>query len=136
MALDALAALPELVRMAEQLAAAMREELVLVRVGEASAAGDEAEQSIRRALSGRIATTVVEAGTHDGTAVSEAARQLGGGLVIAGFGGEVAPGEAEVAQLAAKLECPLLLLRSAPAPDQPAEEPAPAPHGGASRSRT
>ncbi len=133
-ALDALAVLPELVRMAERLAAATREELVLVKLGETLAAGGEADRLIGRALTGRIAVTVAQMGSDD--AMPETARRLGGGLLVAGFGGAVAPGEAELARLTAQLECPLLLLRSAPERVQPGAEAFEAPPGGATSSRT
>lgn len=136
-ALDALAALPALVRMGERLAAATGEGLVLVRLGETLAARGEADRLIAGALTGRVTVASGELGSDDGMALPEAARRYGGGLLVAGFGGIVAPGEAEVARLTAKLECPLLLLRSPTEPAQPDEDaPSASASSGATSART
>ena len=43
--------------------------------------------------------------------VAHSVRQLGGGLLVAGFGGGMITSEIAVTRIATALECPLLLLR-------------------------
>ncbi|MCG8562306.1 MAG: hypothetical protein MI824_21105 [Hyphomicrobiales bacterium] len=119
-ALDAFATLPPLVRMAERIARDGQEEIVAVLAGETVADRERAVELVR-SLVPAVVPLRIEAAAETEAALGEVARRLGGGLVIAGLGGTLLPGEAEVVRLTAMLECPLLLSRGAGEEAQPDE---------------
>jgi hypothetical protein len=113
--------LPDMLRLAERLAAVDGAEVVLLlaAAGEADLAQMEGEARLvvedREGV--RIEPVAVARGAS--ASVAEILRRLNGGMVICQFGGLVVPDEGDLRPLAAALECPLFLVRA----DAPASPP-------------
>lgn len=93
---------------ARRLAASSRTGLVVVPFAGALINRVEAEAA---ALAANEMDVVIERGdVRDVAGVSALARRRRCGFLVAGFGGRLAGGEAEICRLAAMIECPVLLI--------------------------
>ncbi len=104
--------LPPMLRAAERLAAVARSEIRLVIVHEDPRELDWMEDQARLVLGEFPRVRLEPARPVRGTdEIAERLRRLGGGFLIAQFGGLVVPAEGGLKPLAMALECPLLLVR-------------------------
>jgi len=119
-AVEETADLPDMLRLAERLAAVEGAEVVLLLVaaseGELAQMEGEARLVVEDREGVRIEPVAVARGAV--AAMAETLRRLNGGMVICQFGGLVMPDEGDLRPLAAALECPLFLVR-ADAPRSP-----------------
>lgn len=113
-AVEEIAELPDMLRLAERLASVDGAEVVLLLVaaGEADLARIEGEA--RLVIEDREGVRIELAAVARGAdaAMAETLRRLRGGMVICQFGGLVVPDEGDLRPLAAALECPLFLVRA------------------------
>jgi hypothetical protein len=119
-AVEETAELPDMLRLAERLAAVDGAEAVLLLVAASEAELAQMEGEARLVLEDREGVRIEPVAVARGAAaaVAERLRRLNGGMVICHFGGLVVPDEGDLRPLAAALECPLFLVR-ADAPSSP-----------------
>jgi hypothetical protein len=128
-AVEEIAELPDMLRLAERLAAVDGADVVLLLVAASEADLARMEGEARLVVEDREGVRIEPVAVTAGAAASmaETLRRLRGGMVICEFGGLVVPDEDDLSPLAAALECPLFLVR-ADAPARPRPLPAlPAP---------
>jgi hypothetical protein len=119
-AVEETAELPDMLRLAERLAAVDGAEVVLLLVAASEAELAQMEGEARLVVEDREGVRIEPVAVARGAAaaVAETLRRLNGGMVICHFGGLVVPDEGDLRPLAAALECPLFLVR-ADAPSSP-----------------
>ena len=71
----------------------------------------EIETGIRKLFPDDLDVGVEALSSEDPAFVAEAVQRLGGGLLIARFGGALVPHNEVIVRITAQLDCPLLLLR-------------------------
>jgi hypothetical protein len=101
----------EIVEAALQFGDKSADELAVLAVPEVLSRPDEFAIELS-AIVGRERRVLVEPlASGEPAALSHGVNRLGGGLLVAGFGGRLIGSDVEIARVAAALECPLLLLR-------------------------
>jgi hypothetical protein len=113
-AVEEMAELPDMLRLAERLAAVDGAEVVLLLVAASQADLVQMEGEARLVLEAREGVRIEPVAVARGASasVAETLRRLNGGMVICQFGGLVLPDEGDLRPLAAALECPLFLVRA------------------------
>lgn len=130
-AVEEMAELPDMLRLAERFAAVDGAEVVLLLVAASQAEMAQMDGEARLVVEDREGVRIEPVAVTRGAAASmaETLRRLHGGMVICQFGGLVVPDDGDLRPLAAALECPLFLVRA----DAPARPPPlralPAPRG-------
>jgi hypothetical protein len=130
-AVEEITELPDMLRLAERLAAVDGAEVVLLLVAASRAEMAQMEGEARLVVEDREGVRIEPVAVTRGAAaaMAETLRRLHGGMVICQFGGLVVPDEGDLRPLAAALECPLFLVRvDAPASPPPLRA-LPAPRG-------
>jgi hypothetical protein len=120
-AVEEMAELPDMLRLAERLASVDGAAVVLLLVAASQADLAQMEGEARLVVEAREGVRIELVAVARGAAASmaETLRRLRGGMVICEFGGLVLPDEGDLSPLAAALECPLFLVR-ADTPARPA----------------
>ena len=120
-AVEEMAELPDMLRLAERLASVDGAEVVLLLVAASEADLAQMEGEARLVVEDREGVRIEPVAVARGASasVAETLRRLNGGMVICQFGGLVVPDEGDLRPLAAALECPLFLVRA----DAPASPP-------------
>jgi hypothetical protein len=111
-AIEAIDHLPPMLRAAERLAAVSRSEIRLLIVNDDPRELDWMEDQARLVLGAAARITLEPTLPSRGPAeIAERLRRLGGGFLIAQFGGVVVPDAGDLRPLSLALECPMLLVR-------------------------
>jgi hypothetical protein len=112
-ALEDTAYLHGMLRTGRRIASAVEDGIVLLLVAGDAAALAQMETEVRLALGDDVGVVLAraEATYGDRAVVAEAIRRLGGGFVIAQYGGVTVPRRRSLGPLLAALECPLLLVK-------------------------
>jgi hypothetical protein len=120
-AVEEMAELPDMLRLAERLAAVDGAEVMLLLVAASQADLAQMEGEARLVVEDREGVHIEPVAVARGASasVAETLRRLNGGMVICQFGGLVLPDEGDLRPLVAALECPLFLVRA----DAPASPP-------------
>jgi hypothetical protein len=120
-AVEEMAELPDMLRLAERLASVDGAEVVLLLVAASEADLAQMEGEARLVVEDREGVRIEPVAVARGASASmaETLRRLNGGMVICQFGGLVVPDEGDLRPLVAALECPLFLVRA----DAPASPP-------------
>jgi hypothetical protein len=120
-AVEEMTELPDMLRLAERLAAVDGAEVVLLLVAASEADLAQMEGEARLVVEDREGVRIEPVAVARGASASmaETLRRLRGGMVICQFGGLVVPDEGDLRPLAIALECPLFLVRA----DAPAAPP-------------
>lgn len=87
-------------------------EIGFITLGQGLGTRRQIEAGIGKFLSGELDVGVESLSSEDPAFVAAAVRRLGGGLLIARFGGSLIPRNEVIARITAQLDCPLLLLRT------------------------
>ena len=87
-------------------------EIGFITLGQGLSARRQIEAGIRKLLPTELDVGVESLSSEDPGFVAAAVQRLGGGLLIARFGGPLIPRNEVIARITAQLECPLLLLRT------------------------
>lgn len=105
--------LPGMLRLAERVATAIEDEVVLALLADDDTALAHFDGEVRLALADRTDVRILQSMAVHGepAAAAEVIRRLRAGFVIAHFGGVAAPRDAVWRPLATALECPLFLVR-------------------------
>jgi hypothetical protein len=130
-AVEETAELPDMLRLAERLAAVDGAEVVLLLVASSESELAQMEGEARLVVEDREGVRIEPVAVARGAVASmaETLRRLGGGMVICQFGGLVVPDEGDLRPLAAALECPLFLVRADAPRTLPPLRALPAPKG-------
>ena len=105
--------LPGMLRLAERVALATDEEVVLILLADDDLSLEQFDGEVRLLLSEQPEIKITQAAVVHGepAAAAEVIRRLRAGFVIARFGGVAAPSEGAWRPLVTALECPLFLVR-------------------------
>ena len=104
--------LKDILKTAARLAGSSAHEIGFITLGVGLGARHEIEAGIRKLLKGDLDVGVEALSSEDPAFVAAAVQRLGGGLLIARYGGALVPGNEVIARITAQLDCPLLLLRT------------------------
>ncbi|MEQ1712573.1 MAG: hypothetical protein ABL908_14395 [Hyphomicrobium sp.] len=111
-AIEEIDRLPPMLRAAERLAAVTRAEVKLLIVSDDPRELQWMEDQARLVLGGASRVRLEPSRpARDAAEVAERLRRLGGGFLIAQYGGVVVPDAGDLKPLAFAMECPLLLVR-------------------------
>jgi hypothetical protein len=130
-AVEETAELPDMLRLAERLAAVDGAEVVLLLVASSQSELAQMEGEARLVVEDRGGVRIEPVAVARGAVASmaETLRRLNGGMVICQFGGVVVPEEGDLRPLATALECPLFLVRADAPRTPPPLRALPAPKG-------
>ena len=104
--------LKDLLKTAARFAGSSAHEIGFIMLGAGLGVRREIEAGIRKLLPGDLDIGVEALSSEDPAFVAEAVQRLGGGLLIARYGGALVPRNEVIARITAQLDCPLLLLRT------------------------
>jgi len=101
----------EIVSMAARFAGTAAGELAVLGMEDALGGPEELGKRLAGIVGGERRVRIETLRTDEPGYVAYSVRRLGGGLLVAGYGGRMIAGDAAVVSIATRLECPLLLLR-------------------------
>jgi len=104
--------LEDILKTAARFAGKAPEGIGFITLGQGLGARRQIEAGIRKLLPSGLDVGVEALSSEDPGFVAAAVQRLGGGLLIARFGGPLIPRNEVIARITAQLDCPLLLLRT------------------------
>ncbi len=104
--------LNDILKATARFAGSAAREIGFITLGQGMSARRQIEAGIRKLLPADLDVGVESLSSEDPGFVAAAVQRLGGGLLIARFGGPLIPRNEVIARLTAQLDCPLLLLRT------------------------